>query len=721
MAIFNDGILQPDEYKSDELVQGLTEPTELPKEKVIDGIIKPSSNEISLDELMGATSPSDYVVSDDKMSLTPADPVASEGDAAGYTEPGSNFYSTPSVATGENSFDPTDERYYSKSPLSDKFNSETTKKEVAASAALDTSNKLGGTGVELPEVTNDSTIGGEVKRVVHDYLFRLPSMDEFLDNLGSKFQLGKVSQVDDDLMNAVKSTEKIHSDTGKGYLQSAIIAGLRLLPDVIKTDQSKPLVNQFIDKIPVLGYFTKTNYSLDNNHKTYASEVNDKYLATGKNYGLYYNAYLATNHFTPAKDMDYLVRKMSGDPSASESDRHVLLQFKDMMVSVRDPKTKTTFLTNKYIDSRIPSAAVDYTDSNKTVGKGFNSYTPVFTRKIHETKDAIGGGTTYSTNYKVIGMNEEGTARKIHEHETRGPFRAGALGVGGPILTSSNYKDQATTNIGKYWSRYLIVTSHAGDVRKEGASYYNPPTSYNSLENIKPFKNVSEYINYQMRLSENIKSKSHQEAVKDSEFYGQLPYNWHQVFSDFELGSNANWNLSFSEFTGKNKSISAFVPSGRPTYGKWHYMPILNYNHVDKMLQTTSIEAARDLSLQIPVMNVYNSTLQVTFLDDRYSRIYNWFSKYVNTIYSTYQGFTKPYKNCCLKCTIDRLDWDRTVLQRNKYAVIPIEFNQQSDGDSEQSYKTVTVTFSVVANVFDEGSSNSGHVPLKGDTTKHLK
>jgi len=203
-------------------------------------------------------------------------------------------------------------------------------------------------------------------------------------------------------------------------------------------------------------------------------------------------------------------------------------------------------------------------------------------------------------------------------------------------------------------------------------------------------------------MSEKLNDVSNKEMSYGDIYNGYYPYKWSQLFENFEISSNGNWNVALSEFTGKLAPWSMFVPKNRPTYGKWHYMPIIGYEFMDKDLNSTSVPVSESLNLQIPNAQQFVSTLQMTFVDDRYDRIFNWFAAYVNSIYGPFDTYVKPYRNCCLRCVIDILDWDRTILKRMKYAIIPSHFTQQYIGEADHSYKTVSVTFSVVGEIPDK-------------------
>lgn len=533
------------------------------------------------------------------------------------------------------------------------------------------------------------------------YIWKTPSVDDILDNMGSKLGLGKLSDDYDGFVYGAKLVKQYHDQTGESYLKSALRALNNMTAPMAQSDATVPLLNSVLNSIPVISFFTKSKYSLANNKKTYEHEADyetkrtwlDKALGLASTgvCGLYYNATFYANHNIPKDKQDAIIQKLAGNPDMSAPDSRILKEELDMFAYARVNGEKTVI---------NPNAQYTGIDS-RGVGNKFSSFKNVFTQKEYKFDSKT--KRISPDNYTVKSQSEILNVDSQKGRLSKGPYQNGEFGVAGRFLTGRPLKDsKINSGIVKYWQNFVTTSALVDNIATtsvSGFSYYNPPKGFDELSYITPIKTIGEYVDYQTKLYDQIQADSKITVGKNDIRYGMLPYNWAQVFQGFEISSNGNWNVSLCEF---DDGTSMFVPPNRPTYGTWSYMPIMSYEYVDKELQTSSVEVSQSLNLMIPSANTYVSTLQITFLDDRFDRIYNWFSLYVNNIYGVYDGYAKPYKNCCIKITIDILDWDRTILKRLKLAAIPINFSQQYTGDSSDNYKTVSVTFSVVGEVYTE-------------------
>lgn len=565
------------------------------------------------------------------------------------------------------------------------------------------------------------------------YIWSTPSVSEILDNMGSKLGLGKLSDDYNEFVYGAKLVKQIHDETGDSYLKSAVRALNRTTAAMVKSDVAVPLLNSLLNNIPVISFFTKSKYSLAKNKKTYAHEADYetkrtwlasiRSLASSGVCGLYYNATFYSNHNIPKDKVEGIIRKLAGDPSASAPNPKILDEESKMYAYTYINGVKTII---------NPDAQYTGTDP-RGVGNKLSSFKNVFTQKTHNFDDK--SKRISATDYTVKSQNEilniesqrskpipeNGTGASFGSDEStvNGPYSGNEFGVAGKFLSGRPLKSsKINPGIIKYWKNFVTQSAESSastiTTSVSGFSYYNPPTDFKELSYIEPINTISDYVDYQTNLYDQMAADSKVTVSKNDIRYGMLPYNWAQVFKGFEISSNGNWNVSLCEF---DDSASKFVPKGRPTYGTWSYMPIMSYEYADKELQTSSIEVSQSLNLMIPSANTYVSTLQLTFLDDRFDRIYNWFSLYVNNIYGVYDGYAKPYKNSCLKITIDILDWDRTILKRLRVAALPINFTQQYSGDSNDSYKTVSVTFSVVGEVYNEKTRKpvGRHRPIESE------
>lgn len=559
-----------------------------------------------------------------------------------------------------------------------------------------------------PKVDIESDkLKGELSNI-KDRLWNTPSIDDIADNLGSKLGLGKISEEYESFMYGAKKV-KAYRDEGYSLPKAALKTLDDLLPLIAKTDNSEPILNQILNEIPIINAFTKKKYSLANNKITYAHEASNTDIAytvdilgRRKVQGLYYNAKYYANHNIPPEDVEGIIRKLSGDPSMSAPHKSVIAETRRQKRLVRvNGELKEIFVNAEYQKK----------DEVLGVGLGLSSHVNIGTRKRQKFDPST---KKYTNDFIVKTTSENMNLESQMGKGAVGAFKGNSHGFGAPYHSADLEKDpQKFPLYHKQWQHNLTTTaiqisdkgvSHLRGI--SGFSYVNPVKDYDSLLELEPFTSVGEYIAYQETLANKIKQDSKEVVGKDDIRYGQLPYNWHQVFSEFELSSTGNWNVSFCEFDKKSKA-SLFVPDGRPTYGPWSYMPIMSYDFVKSELASTSVEVSQNIAIMIPSYSNEINTLQVVFLDDRYDRIYTWFRRYSENIFGFYDGFVKPYKNCCLKCTIDILDWDRTILRRQKLAVVPVNFTQHENGDSSDNFKTVNVLFSVVGSVYDETAPKS--------------
>lgn len=550
---------------------------------------------------------------------------------------------------------------------------------------------------------------------IKDALGKTPNITDIARDLESK--IGKPGVVDsyEDFTHGVKLV-KAYRDKGYSTTHAVLKSVNDLIPDLINSDDSKPILNQILSELPILSVFLKNKHRIDTD--TYKHEKDHVSIATGKSNGLYLNAKFYSNHGTPPHLVEGILRKLAGDP-------HQSLPVKEVI--------DDTYRLHKYVkvNGKMIKVVTGVTDQivepTTGVGLGFNSHTTIFTRKQHNFDSST---NRLSEDFNLITQDETATiASQEGESDTygRGAWSGGQSGFGAPFITGGLLKtDKPITEsdsnlIESYWTRFMSVTEKTGQIgdspvfsrESAGFNFYNPPNSYDEVQMVKPFKTIKEYSDYQTKLFNGIKNSSEVEAGKYDLNYGMFPMNWHQVFQDFEINTTSNWNVSFREFSPESNN-SLFVPDGRPTYGPWHYMPIISYDLMKSDLATTSIEVSQSLSLLIPSTTNETNTLQVTFIDDRYDRIYNWFKKYITAIYGFYDGFAKPYKNCCLCAILDILDWDRTILKREKYSVIPVTFTQNMNGDSSPGdAKSVTIVFSIVGEVHDEIGIKTGYRPDK--------
>jgi len=501
----------------------------------------------------------------------------------------------------------------------------------------------------------------------------------------------------------------------------------------IQSDAIVPAINRLIDSIPIVSMFTKQKYSLDLNKKTYAhEEVYNKainYQASalkiyeGGMYGLYWYAKFYANHDIPLEIQPMILGRLAGDPKYSRPTPEIFNSSVREYVSV---------IADAY-DTAKAAEHVNLYDFTTT------DMVEPFKKVFNDTKLNIQGKTARSN------FNDDGTPKNVEIRKLdfkKSTYKLAKLGTehpAGAVIRFDQISPKFNTHLGKYkvatkvtkrlppqshltdskrdktmfrgWSEYVINTMGGKTTTTSGAVYVDPRewNEINVLESGVKINSVADYETYRDFLygdsnnpSGNISQLDQQinKVMKYGDiYYGYYPYKWSQVFENFEISSNGNWNVALSEFTGNLSRWSMFVPKNRPTYGTWCYMPIISYEFMDKDLNSTSVPVSESLNLQIPSSINFVSTLQLTFVDDRYDRIFNWFAAYVNSIYGQYDNYVKPYKNCCLRAVIDILDWDRTILKRMKYAIVPSHYTQQYVGEQDHSYKTVSVTFSVVAEI----------------------
>lgn len=511
-------------------------------------------------------------------------------------------------------------------------------------------------------------------------------------------------------------------------------------PVPVQSDAIVPAINRFVDSLPIIGLFTKQKYSLDLNQKTYAhEEVYNKAvdyqkealkMYEGGMYGLYWYAKFYANHNIPTDKQEIILGKMSGNPAYSRPDYKIFAGFTDYLKVIGDaadissraeyvnledftssdpdrmPFKKVFELSRPAItiDDSSKRAKVDLTKKKQTIWRGNKA------RLDEDLKYKIG-------NPENPKRREEVQFDTVYRHDQISPkFNTSKIGTTSISPNSSTLIHKRVTEDSKRssklyrgWAEYEIETLGGISTTTAGAIYVDPQqwTEIAKIQAGKKISSLEDYEKYRSQLDEELTTVINQE-IKDPDniYYGYYPYKWSQVFSDFEISSNGNWNVALSEFSGECAEFSMFVPKNRPTYGKWNYMPIISYEFMDKDLNSTSIPVSESLNLQIPSTMAFVSTLQLTFIDDRYDRIFNWFVAYTNSIYGVYDNYVKPYKNCCMRCVIDILDWDRTILKRMKYIIVPSHFTQQYIGENDHAYKTVSVTFSVVGEI-----SNSNWKP----------
>lgn len=542
--------------------------------------------------------------------------------------------------------------------------------------------------------------------------------------------------------------DAIKKDGFKGFLNATLAWANEATPVPVQSEAIVPAVNALLNSIPIVNIFTKKKYSLDCNKNTYAHEEVYNIAANRKKkileeyeggmYGLYWYAKFYSNHGVPAELVERVIGRLAGNPKYSKPTHLIFDGIKggDYLKTIGDANKDDNYLTAK----ASPAVMVNMTDFTRTQfgtgrtitsdgtakdGKALNFKEVFNNTRLNQTVDPKTKRIDpFATNGKVDMEFEKGKKFKISSNPN-GSNRAGDFVVPMipiPTAQNANIKQKSVAkSIVSGWTDYVLKTmginGSGQGTTNTGFIYVNPKELSDitqiqdaidgTASTIGVINNVHDYEKYRHELSEAYRSISNQEMKPTDPLYGYYPYKWSQVFRNFEISSSGNWNVAFSEFTGNNASASKFVPKNRPTYGKWHYMPIISYEFMDKDLNSTSIPVSECLNLQIPQSNSFVSTLQVTFIDDRFDRIFNWFCAYSNSIYGVFDGFVKPYKNCCLRCVIDILDWDRTILKRMVYAVTLSHFSQQYVGEGDHSYKTVSVTFSVVGEVHPESPSKT--------------
>jgi hypothetical protein len=599
-----------------------------------------------------------------------------------------------------------------------------------------------------PAEVNFEIADQSLKKEFYDYLSRVLRGDTNLDNYNFHSWKGLIDQISSNfngtgIRDAFTEGSRVYQNFSdlfsawkkggfKGLLTEYLSQSNELTPTPVQSDAIVPAINRFVDSLPIIGLFTKQKYSLDLNQRTYAHEaVYNKAvdyqkealkMYEGGMFGIYWYAKFYSNHGIPTDKQEIILGKMSGNPNYSRPDYRIFDGFTDYLKVIgdaADESARATYVNLTDFTSSDPNKipfkkvfelsrpTIDIDNNSKRARVNLSKKKSVVWR---ENKSGLDEELKYT-----IGNTDNPTRQEkvkfdtVYRPDQISPKYNAKLGTTdglniSRITSGKEYQDSGTKSKNKMfrgWTEYEIET--LGGVTKTNAgAIYVDPQQWDELTHIQAGKridNLADYENYRLSLTDQLNDLSNQEQHYGDIYYGYYPYKWSQVFSNFEISSNGNWNVALSEFTGSLSEYSMFVPKNRPTYGKWHYMPIISYEYMDKDLNSTSIPVSESLNLQIPSTMAFVGTLQLTFIDDRFDRIFNWFTAYTNSIYGFFDTYVKPYKNCCLRCVIDILDWDRTILKRMKYAIVPTHFTQQYIGEADHSYKTVSITFGVVGEI----------------------
>jgi len=156
-----------------------------------------------------------------------------------------------------------------------------------------------------------------------------------------------------------------------------------------------------------------------------------------------------------------------------------------------------------------------------------------------------------------------------------------------------------------------------------------------------------------------------------------------------EWGSTHLWDIKFDDAPDPNK------PDG---FAKW--FPAVEVTENVSTLETKDFEFYMS-TYSIPATTTLFD-LQITFLDDVYLTLQDWFSSWVNDVMLTgsqYGGqFILPLEECCKKVHIMKMNYQREPLKRSSYWVFP-KGAMHFEGNSEAGPVQKQVDFVIAGTI----------------------